>query len=52
MAGIIDSYRRVILYGQAPIWEQLGPSVVVVLALFLFGYRVFKRLEVSFADII
>jgi lipopolysaccharide transport system permease protein len=52
MAGIIDSYRRVILYGQSPIWEQLGPSVVVVLALFLFGYQVFKRLEVSFADII
>lgn len=52
MAGIIDSYRRVILYGQPPVWGHLGLSAAVALALFVIGYVVFKRLEVSFADII
>ncbi len=52
MAGIIDAYRRVILDGQPPTWSYLGPSAAMALAVFFIGYRVFKRLEVSFADII
>ena len=52
MAGIIDAYRRVILYGQSPMWSYLSLSAVVALALFFIGYLVFKQLEVSFADII
>lgn len=52
MAGIIDAYRRVILDGQPPTWSYLGLSAAMALAVFFIGYRVFKRLEVSFADII
>jgi lipopolysaccharide transport system permease protein len=52
MAGIIDAYRRVVLYGQPPTWSYLGLSAAAALALFVIGYLVFKRLEVSFADII
>jgi lipopolysaccharide transport system permease protein len=52
MAGIIDAYRRVILHGQPPTWSYLGLSAAAALALFIIGYLVFKRLEVSFADII
>lgn len=52
MAGIIQSYRLVILYGQSPTWSHLGLSATVTIALFIVGYLVFKRLEVSFADII
>ncbi len=52
MAGIIETYRRVILHGQPPIWSHLALSAVVAVTLFYVGYRVFKRLELSFADII
>lgn len=52
MAGIIASYRRVILYGQSPVLGHLGLSAAVALALFVIGFLTFRRLEVSFADVI
>jgi ABC-type polysaccharide/polyol phosphate export permease len=50
-AGLIDGFARVLAYGQPPS-ELTGLSLassVVVLAL---GYRLFKRLEPGFADVI
>jgi lipopolysaccharide transport system permease protein len=52
MAGIVVSYRQVILFGQPPTWRYLGVSAAAALALFVVGYITFKRLEASFADII
>ena len=52
MAGIVDSYRRVILHGQPPDWGHLGLSAAVTLVLLVIGYATFRRLEASFADII
>lgn len=52
MAGIIDSYRQVLLFGQPPTWSYLGLSAVVALAVFVIGYTVFMRLKMSFADIV
>jgi lipopolysaccharide transport system permease protein len=52
MAGIIDSYRRVVLHGQPPVWGYLAVSGATALALFVIGYVTFRRLEASFADII
>jgi len=52
MAGIIDSYRRVVLYGEPPVPGYLGLSAGFALALFVIGYLTFNRLEKSFADVI
>ena len=51
MAGIIDSYRRILL-GLTPQWEYLMVEQAIILFLFAFGYLFFKRKEASFADII
>ena len=52
MAGIVDSYRRVILYAEPPIWSNLISATALTGILFVVGYYLFKRLEVTFADII
>lgn len=52
MAGIIQSYRRVILNGEPPILTALAISGLIAIVFLLVGYLLFKRLEVSFADII
>jgi lipopolysaccharide transport system permease protein len=52
MTGIIDAYRRVIAQGVAPdSWLLLVPMVSSLLLLAL-GYRVFKGVEMQFADVI
>ena len=52
MVGIINSYRDVILYGRPPSMTYLGLSAAISLVTFVVGYRMFKRLEVTFADAI
>lgn len=52
MVGIIDSYRRVILYSQTPEWNNLGVSIGISVLVFITGYIVFKHLEPRFADVI
>jgi lipopolysaccharide transport system permease protein len=52
MAGIINSYRRVILQGQPPEMQVLGLSAGVALLAMLLGYLYFKRSEGRFADVI
>jgi ABC-type polysaccharide/polyol phosphate export permease len=51
LAVIIDSYRRTILFDQAPNWPMLGVAALVSSVLFAFGYIVFKRLEGGIADV-
>lgn len=51
MAGIIEAYRDVLIYGKLP-GEYLLPAAGVSLGMFLFGYWVFKRTEPQFADIV
>ena len=51
MAGIIDSYRRILL-GMMPQWEYLVFEIAIIVSLFIFGYFYFKRKEAFFADII
>lgn len=51
MAGIIESYRAVILYQQLPEYYFLvsvGMSVIILLV----GYWFFKRVEFKFADVV
>jgi lipopolysaccharide transport system permease protein len=52
MAILIDSYRRVILFGLTPDWPYLGLAVAISLLIALLGYRYFKSAERSFADLI
>jgi lipopolysaccharide transport system permease protein len=51
MAGIVDSYRRVLLQGQAPVAVDLLSAGAMSLLLFVLGYTFFKRAEPAFADI-
>lgn len=51
MAGIIESYRDVLLRGIPP-GSYLWPSAIMALVLLVTGYWLFKRLENQFADIV
>jgi lipopolysaccharide transport system permease protein len=52
MAGIIDSYRTIILSAKFPQTEYLLLACAVSVVLFLGSYRYFKNAEMEFADII
>jgi lipopolysaccharide transport system permease protein len=52
MAGLIESYRDVVVHGRAPQWDALGASIVISLLLFFGAYVFFKRAERAFADVI
>jgi lipopolysaccharide transport system permease protein len=52
MAGVIESFRAVVLKGVWPNWGELGLAALVSLAIFFIGFSFFKRLEWQFADIV
>ena len=52
MAGIVDSYRQVMLFHQPPSTLALGTAFVVAVGLVIFGYIYFKKVEWQFADVI
>jgi len=52
MAGLIDSYRRIILQGQWPDAIYLLTAAAISVVVFLLAYIYFKRAEAVFADII
>ena len=51
MAGIIQAYRDIFIYGKLP-GNYLVPPLAISLFDFLFGYLVFKWVEPQFADIV
>lgn len=52
MAGLVDSYRRVILKGLQPDPAALGIAIVMALVMILVGYFYFKRSEGVLPDVI
>jgi len=52
MAGIIDSYRDVFIKGVAPDFYYLGIAAIASATLFFLCYLYFKRIEMTFADVI
>jgi lipopolysaccharide transport system permease protein len=52
LAGIIDSFQRVMLKGLPPDFEALYPGVVLTLVILPLSYVFFKRAENWFADVI
>lgn len=52
MAGIIDSYRRVVLLGNAPDPRLLASATVLAVLFCAVSYRYFKRLERLMSDVL
>lgn len=50
LAGILEAYRSVLWYGQAPHLDTLAMSAVVTLITGYLGVRIFWRRERDFAD--
>jgi lipopolysaccharide transport system permease protein len=51
MAGILEAYRDVLLYGRLP-GTTFGVAFAISVCVFLVGYWFFKRTECVFADIV
>jgi lipopolysaccharide transport system permease protein len=52
LAGIIDSFQRVLLQGLPPDLNALWPGFVLTLVLLPISYKLFKSAESRFADVI
>jgi lipopolysaccharide transport system permease protein len=52
MAGLIESYRDVVVHGRAPQTDALVASLAISVLLFVVAYVYFKRAERAFADVI
>jgi len=50
--GILDAYRRTMAVGVAPDWGLLLESLLGTIVVVWIGYRIFKRLERNFAEVI
>ena len=51
LGPVISSVRETMLLGHTPSWWPLFTATVGALCYVVFGYRIFKRLEVNFADV-
>jgi homopolymeric O-antigen transport system permease protein len=51
MAGVVEAYRSVLLYGKLPDLYFVWAAFVAV-AVLVAGYWFFKRLELQFADVV
>lgn len=52
LAGVIDSFQRVLLLGQPPDFQALAPGLIVTAVALPLSYRLFKGAEAQFADVI
>lgn len=52
LAGIIDTFQRVLLKGLSPDWNTLIPGAIVTAIVLPLSYLYFKRAESWFADVI
>ena len=52
MAGVIDSYRRVLLHGLPPDLGLIGGTFALAVVGLIATYLIFKRAERTFADVI
>ena len=52
MAGILDSYRQVLLHHRAPNFYYLTMAFIVSFIVFIFGYWFFKKNEAHVTDVV
>lgn len=50
MTIVIDSYRRLLFYGEWPHWRNLGFVLALALVLLVAGAVVFERNRETFAE--
>jgi ABC-type polysaccharide/polyol phosphate export permease len=51
LGGVIDGYRRAVLFGLAPDWGLVLPAAATSSFVLATGYVLFKRLETGFSDV-
>ena len=51
LGPVISSVRTTMLLGHNPSWWPLTTATIGACCYVMFGYRIFKRLEVNFADV-
>jgi ABC-type polysaccharide/polyol phosphate export permease len=51
MAAVITTYRDTVLYGQGPPWRLLVPAAISSVVWLYGSIRLFRRLEIGFADV-
>lgn len=51
LGPVIANARNTMLLGQAPEWNLVAVATIGAVVYLLLGYRIFKKLEVNFADI-
>jgi len=51
LGPVIQGARATMLLGHSPNWDLTGIAALGAVLYLMFGYRIFKRLEVNFADI-
>ncbi len=52
MTGLIESYRNILVQGKGPEGLYVGVAAAGAVFLFIVGYLYFKRIEMTFADVI
>jgi len=52
MTGLIEGYRNVLVKGSGPQLLYVGVAAGGSVLLFVLGYFYFKRIEMSFADVV
>lgn len=52
MVAIVDSCRQAVLKGHISDWSGLLSAAIVSIITFVVGYRIFKKFEMRFADVI
>jgi ABC-type polysaccharide/polyol phosphate export permease len=52
MGAIIDAFKNVVFYNYEPRWYSLLFSTTILIVLFFVSYKIFKRAEKTFADIL
>lgn len=52
MAGVVESFRRVILQGEPPAFQALAVSAIASLVLLPIAFAYFKHVEATVADVI
>lgn len=52
LSVFINAYRQVIFGASLPSFSSLGVGILISVLLFLFSYKVFKKLEGTFADVV
>lgn len=52
LTGIVENWRRVVLWGQLPSWSSLLLALVLNAVILILGYTWFMKTKKAFADVI